>query len=111
VDEVIIGAPFHITKYMVDLERIQVVVHSLTEDFSLLPDEPDPYREVKELGIYQEVELSYKLTTSDILQRIIKNRLEYESRNTKKVEKDKKVAESVTFVPEEIDVHNRPRYN
>jgi ethanolamine-phosphate cytidylyltransferase len=111
VDEVIIGAPFHVSKYMVDLEKIQVVVHSSIDDVGLLPDEPDPYREVKELGIYQEVQLSYKLTTSDILQRIIKNRLEYETRNTKKVEKDKKVAEGITFIPEEIDVHNRPSYN
>ena len=110
VDEVIIGAPFHVSKYVLDLAKIQVVVHNLTEDLHLLPGEPDPYREVKELGIYHEVSLDYTLTTADILQRIIKNRLEYESRNTKKVEKDKKVNDGLKFIPEEIDHHNRPKY-
>eukprot|EP01102_Stenamoeba_stenopodia_P010148 TRINITY_DN3026_c0_g3_i10.p1 TRINITY_DN3026_c0_g3~~TRINITY_DN3026_c0_g3_i10.p1 ORF type:complete len:302 (-),score=50.60 TRINITY_DN3026_c0_g3_i10:71-976(-) len=108
VDEVIIGAPFHLSKYMIDLEKIKVVVHNTSEDMELLSNEPDPFQEAKDMGIYTSVTLDYKLTTSDILSRIINNRLQYESRNTKKKAKDEIVAASITVVPEEIDVHNRP---
>jgi len=77
VDEVIIGAPFHLSKYMIDLEKIKVVVQNAEEDIELLPNEPDPFQEAKDLGIHVSVALDYKLTTSDILSRIINNRLQY----------------------------------
>jgi len=108
VDEVIIGAPFHISNYMIDAEKIAIVVENLNEDMGLLENEPDPFKEAKELGIYTGIELTCTLTTGDILSRIINNRLAYESRNTKKIAKDRKIEGEIKFIPEEIDLHNRP---
>lgn len=95
VDEVVIGAPYSVTKEILDQGvKVDVVVHGATP---AAPDEDgsDPYRLPKERGIYKELENPIKLTTSKIVERIIQHRLKYQARNKKKQEKELRIIESV----------------
>jgi len=86
-DEVVIGAPFHVSKEMIDQLKINVVVHG--DDVLIRgPDGQDPYELPKKMGTYQEVKSTPDMNTSDIVRRIIDNRLKYEERNKKKEKKE-----------------------
>eukprot|EP01117_Protostelium_nocturnum_P000886 TRINITY_DN11224_c0_g1_i1.p1 TRINITY_DN11224_c0_g1~~TRINITY_DN11224_c0_g1_i1.p1 ORF type:complete len:376 (+),score=122.75 TRINITY_DN11224_c0_g1_i1:91-1218(+) len=89
VDEVIIGAPFSLTKEMIK-GRIHVVVHGTSEDARSGTNKPseDPYQAAKELGIYQTISSPSTTTTSNIIDRIIENRNSFEARNKKKEAKE-----------------------
>lgn len=90
VDEVIIGAPYSVTKELLEGPpfKIAVVAHGRTDVDPDL-DQEDPYRLPKELGIYQEVETKFShLTTQTMVDRIIARRQEYEERNRKKQAKE-----------------------
>jgi len=91
VDEVVIGAPFNVTKEMVEQLHIDLVVHG--DDTVAKPNNVDPYEVPKSLGIYKEVKSTNGLTTTDLIQRIIDNRIKYESRNKKKEAKEVKYIE------------------
>ncbi|XP_008574517.1 PREDICTED: ethanolamine-phosphate cytidylyltransferase isoform X2 [Galeopterus variegatus] len=67
--------------------RVDLVCHGKTE---IMPDRDgsDPYQEPKRRGIFRQVDSGSDLTTDLIVQRIIKNRLEYEARNQKKEAKE-----------------------
>jgi len=56
-------------------------------------DGSDPYEHPKKLGIFKTVESNNSLTTADIVQRIIRHKLEYETRNKKKETKELAVLE------------------
>lgn len=60
----------------------------------------DPYRVAKELGIYQEVEMTNPLCTDDVVSRIIENRLKYEKRNASRSKKEMAYIESRSYVAE-----------
>uniref|UniRef100_A0A8C5QEI0 ethanolamine-phosphate cytidylyltransferase n=1 Tax=Leptobrachium leishanense TaxID=445787 RepID=A0A8C5QEI0_9ANUR len=87
VSEVVIGAPYAVTADLIDHFKVDMVYHGKTE---VLPDKDgsDPYAEPKRRGIFQTVDSGNSLSTDDIVQRIIKNRLEYEARNQKKEAKE-----------------------
>jgi len=87
VDEVVIGAPFHVSKEMIDQMKIDVVVHG-DDPVILGPDGIDPYELPKKTGIYKEVKSTPQMTTTDIINRIVSNRLKYEERNKKKEAKE-----------------------
>ncbi|EGC40222.1 phosphoethanolamine-cytidyltransferase [Dictyostelium purpureum] len=88
VDEVVIGAPFSVTKEMIESLHINVVVHG-DDPVILGPDNgADPYKLPKEMGIYKEIAHTEGLTASEIVQRIIDNRLQFEARNRKKQAKE-----------------------
>ncbi|XP_069809770.1 ethanolamine-phosphate cytidylyltransferase isoform X2 [Dendropsophus ebraccatus] len=93
VSEVVIGAPYSVTSDLLDHFKVDLVCHGKTE---VLPDKDgsDPYAEPKRRGIFQTVNSGNNLTTDDIVQRIIKNRLEYEARNQKKEAKELAVLEA-----------------
>jgi ethanolamine-phosphate cytidylyltransferase len=105
VDEVVIGAPWNVTKDMVTTLNIRVVAGgSITKlDDSVVDDmndgvkspsdklkflSNDPYAAIRNLNIYQEIETSHFLRTSDVVERIINNRLKYEKRNEKRSAKE-----------------------
>ncbi|DBA13632.1 TPA: hypothetical protein GDO54_018435, partial [Pyxicephalus adspersus] len=92
VSEVVIGAPYSVTSDLLDHFKVDLVCHGKTE---VLPDKDgsDPYAEPKRRGIFRTVDSGNNLTTDDIVQRIIKNRLEYEARNQKKEAKELAVLE------------------
>jgi len=90
VDEVIIGAPWKITEEFLKSQKINLVVHGTVNDPAYIPVEEDPFEIPRKLGILKSVESPRKLTTSEIVDRIIKNRQQYEERNRKKEAKELK---------------------
>ncbi|KAM6972527.1 LOW QUALITY PROTEIN: ethanolamine-phosphate cytidylyltransferase-like [Aplochiton taeniatus] len=93
VSEVVIGAPYAVGKDLLDL-KVDLVCHGKTEVF---PDKDgsDPYAEPKKRGIFRTVDSVNSLTTDDIVQRIIENRLQFEARNQKKEAKEMAVIEAM----------------
>ncbi|ORX41848.1 Nucleotidylyl transferase [Piromyces finnis] len=88
VDEVIIGAPYSVTKDVLNkVYKIDIVAHGITPSAPDL-DGIDPYALPKSLGIYKQIETPHpELTTNNIIQRIIDHRKVYEERNRRKAEK------------------------
>ncbi|KAH9549269.1 hypothetical protein CY35_10G008900 [Sphagnum magellanicum] len=99
VDEVIIGAPWEVTKDMITTFNISVVVHgTCAEPNELKNGESDPYAAAKEMGIFKILESPLNMTTSTIIQRILTNHEAYKKRNEKKVESENKYYQSKTYV-------------
>ncbi|XP_074512711.1 ethanolamine-phosphate cytidylyltransferase-like isoform X2 [Sebastes fasciatus] len=73
VSEVVIGAPFAVTKDLLDHFKVDLVCHGKTE---IYPDKDgsDPYAEPRRKAILRTVDSGNSLTTYAIVQRIIKNR-------------------------------------
>jgi len=87
VGEVVIGAPYSITRGLINHFKIDVVAHGKTP---VMPDVDgkDPYEEPKQLGIFKTLDSKNDLTTQDIVERIIQNRLNFQKRNKKKEAKE-----------------------
>ncbi|KAK9881392.1 hypothetical protein WA026_016281 [Henosepilachna vigintioctopunctata] len=87
VSEVVIGAPYSVTADLMDHFKVQVVAHGSTP---VAPDEAgrDPYLYPKEIGKFKTIESGNDMTTEKIVERIIRNRLEFEARNLKKEKKE-----------------------
>jgi len=85
VDEVVIGAELIITKEMIQSMRVNYVVYGTT---SFVEDSLEYYKVPQEMGILKQLESPSSLTTSEIVSRILANRLNFEERNKKKQEKE-----------------------
>ncbi|XP_039860401.1 ethanolamine-phosphate cytidylyltransferase isoform X2 [Simochromis diagramma] len=74
--------------------QVDLVCHGKTE---VLPDKDgvDPYAEPKKRGVFRAIDSGNNLTTDDIVQRIIENRLQFEARNQKKEAKEMAVIEAM----------------
>ncbi|XP_077427137.1 ethanolamine-phosphate cytidylyltransferase isoform X1 [Vanacampus margaritifer] len=94
VSEVVIGAPYAVTRDLLDHFKVDLVCHGMTKVF---PDKDgsDPYAEPKKRGIFRTIDSANSLTTDDIVQRIIENRLQFEARNQKKEAKEMVVIEAM----------------
>ncbi|XP_061625874.1 ethanolamine-phosphate cytidylyltransferase isoform X2 [Phyllopteryx taeniolatus] len=94
VSEVVIGAPYAVTKDLLDHFKVDLVCHGMTKVF---PDKDgsEPYAEPKRRGIFRTIDSANNLTTDDIVQRIIENRLQFEARNQKKEAKEMAVIEAM----------------
>jgi len=94
VSEVVIGAPYAVTEALLDQLAVNRVCHGRTH---VMPDEDgrDPYEVPKRRGIFATVDSGSTMTTGDIVQRIIKHRLEFEERNQKKEKKERAVFEAM----------------
>ncbi|KAI3443444.1 hypothetical protein Pfo_000109 [Paulownia fortunei] len=91
VDEVIIGAPWEVTKDMITTFNISLVVHgTISENNPFLNGKSDPYVVPKSMGIFQMLESPKDITTTSIAQRIIANHEIYVKRNAKKEVSEKK---------------------
>lgn len=91
VDEVIIGAPWDVTKDMITTFNISLVVHgTVAESNSFLNGAHDPYEVPKSMGIFHMLESPKDITTTSVAQRIIANHEAYKKRNVKKAESEKK---------------------
>ncbi|KAK3011052.1 hypothetical protein RJ639_012462 [Escallonia herrerae] len=85
VDEVIIGAPWEVTKDMLTTFNISLVVHgTVAESNSLLNGKADPYVVPKNLGIFRALESPKDITTTSVARRIVANHEIYMKRNAKK---------------------------
>lgn len=87
VSEVVIGAPYVITKELMDHFKVDSVVHGKTR---IMPGEngEDPFEVPKKEGKFVIVDSGNDMTTEKIVERIIRNRLEYEARNLQKEKKE-----------------------
>jgi len=87
VDEVVIGAPYSVTKEMMDHFNVAVVCHGATP-VSLDLGGEDPYAEPKRQGKFVAVDSGNSLTTEKLVERIVARRMDYEERNKKKEAKE-----------------------
>ncbi|XP_058810658.1 ethanolamine-phosphate cytidylyltransferase-like [Phymastichus coffea] len=83
VNEVVIGAPYEVSKDLMEHFNVSVVCHGQT---SIMPCEnaSDPYAEPKRQNKFKILDSGNEMTTEKIVERIILHRLEYEKRNLKK---------------------------
>jgi len=85
-DEVVIGAPLEVSKEFVEAMRISVVCCGTTpHSYATLPN---PYKMAKDLGILHVLESPSKLTTPEVITRILENHKMFEERNKKKEAKE-----------------------
>lgn len=99
VDEVIIGAPWEVTKDMIKTFNISLVVHgTVAENGDLVNGENDPYIAAKELGIFKVIESPRDILTTTIIKRIVANHEQYKKRNEKKGESERKYYEGKTYI-------------
>jgi len=98
VDEVIIGAPWFISKDMTITMNISLVVEC--KNFKVKEENEDRFSVPKGMGKYQEVELKTNLTTEEILRRIIGNREQFEKKFEIREKKEKAYVASRQFVVE-----------
>ncbi|KAE9614031.1 putative ethanolamine-phosphate cytidylyltransferase [Lupinus albus] len=97
VDEVIIGAPWQITKDMITTFNISMVVHGTVAEYSLF-NESDPYEVPKNMGIFHLLESPKDITTTLLAQRIMANHEAYMKRNAKKGLSEKRYYEEKKYV-------------
>jgi ethanolamine-phosphate cytidylyltransferase len=109
VDEVVIGAPWVVTKDLITTLNLDIVCSGTNTkmDADLEPlvvssdtsassssqsngRKPmgDAYADPRMLGIFREIETTHALTTEDVVNRLIQNRQEYEQRNAKRAPKE-----------------------
>eukprot|EP00963_Diacronema_lutheri_P007138 scaffold626_cov337-Pavlova_lutheri.AAC.23 len=86
VDEVIISAPAEVTLDLVQTFNIQVVVHGTSAESNEHPhlDKDKRYKVPMEMGIFLELRSPRDMTTSGLIDRILRNREQYLERNRKK---------------------------
>lgn len=80
VDDVIIGAPFTIGAELMEHFNVDVVCHGqlkISDDADL----QDPYMLPKKMGKFVLIDSENTMTTEQIVERIIRNRMEYNNRN------------------------------
>ncbi|XP_011153206.1 ethanolamine-phosphate cytidylyltransferase isoform X1 [Harpegnathos saltator] len=87
VNEVVIGAPYEVTRNLMEHFNVSVVCHGQTP---IMPceDGSDPYAEPKRQNKFKLLDSGNDMTTEKIVERIILHRLEYENRNIRKEKKE-----------------------
>ncbi|XP_039131751.1 ethanolamine-phosphate cytidylyltransferase-like isoform X2 [Dioscorea cayenensis subsp. rotundata] len=97
VDEVIIGAPWEVTKDMIATFNISLVVHGTIAENNRRC-EFDPYAIARSMGIFQMITSPSNITSTSVESRIIDNYEAYEKRNLKKKESEDRYYAEKKFV-------------
>lgn len=105
VSEVVIGAPYEVSKDLMEHFKVDVVCHGQTPIMDDVNDK-DPYAYPKACGKFQMIDSGNHLTTNDIIERIITHRLQYEARNKAKADKENKIYESLQKQKEKNGVNS-----
>jgi ethanolamine-phosphate cytidylyltransferase len=101
VDEVIIGAPWDITKDLIVSMNISLVVEGGRTKIDFTDEKlPDPFLIPKQLGVYKKLDIQVKMTTDVIIQRILGNLKAFELRNSVREKKEQQYIESRKYVEE-----------
>ncbi|CAG9088273.1 unnamed protein product [Plutella xylostella] len=87
VHEVVIGAPYEVTAELMDHFKVRVVCHGATP-IARGAGGTDPYAEPKRRNCFKIIDSGNTMTTEDIVQRIIRHRLDFEVRNSRKEKKE-----------------------
>ncbi|KAG2404460.1 Ethanolamine-phosphate cytidylyltransferase [Vigna angularis] len=94
VDEVIIGAPWEVSKDMITTFNISIVVHgTVAENNDFEKEQCNPYAVPISMGIFKVLESPLGITTTTIIKRIVSNHEAYQKRNEKKGESEKRYYE------------------
>ncbi|RNF04034.1 putative ethanolamine-phosphate cytidylyltransferase [Trypanosoma conorhini] len=88
VDEVVLGAPYEVTRAVIDSLGITAVVGGKTCDAYEYGDGRDAYAVPKELGCFHEVDSGCDLTTHAIIERVVQNQVTFLKRQAAKRLKD-----------------------
>lgn len=101
-DEVVIGAPWTVTKDLITSLGIHIVASGSNSkvDLDYARGSSDPYEAAKKMGIFREIESTHTLQTDDVVKRIIDNRLKYEERNKNRGAKEASYLAQKEFVAE-----------
>jgi len=101
VDEVIMGAPWVVSKEMITTMHISVIASAPNIDYSLKEaanNYVDPFQVAKELNIFHEIDTSKFLTTDTIIERILSNRQKMQAvYERKKIKEQNYVQESTEW--------------
>jgi ethanolamine-phosphate cytidylyltransferase len=97
VDEVIIGAPWEVSRDMITTFNISLVVHGTVAEGTSV-GEDDPYALPKSMGIFQIVTSPKTITSVSVATRIIDNHEAYKKRNLKKKASEDKYYTQKKFV-------------
>ena len=99
VDEVIIGAPWEVSRDMITTFNISLVVHgTIAENDDFQKEESNPYAVPISMGIFRVLVSPLGITTTTIIRRIVSNHEAFQKRNEKKGESEKRYYESKTHV-------------
>ncbi|GAB2271060.1 Ethanolamine-phosphate cytidylyltransferase, variant 2 [Dionaea muscipula] len=99
VDEVIIGAPWEVSKDMITTFNISLVVHgTVAESNDFQKEQDNPYAVPLSMGIFQVLESPLDITTTTIIKRIVSNHEAYQKRNDKKVDSERRYYEDKQYV-------------
>ncbi|CAI0387235.1 unnamed protein product [Linum tenue] len=99
VDEVIIGAPWEVSRDVITTFNISLVVHgTVAERNSSSPGGSDPYAVPKAMGIFRMLDSPKDITTTSVTKRIIANHEAYTKRNAKKTQSEKKYYDEKVYV-------------
>ncbi|KAG6497464.1 hypothetical protein ZIOFF_041301 [Zingiber officinale] len=99
VDEVIIGAPWEVSKDMITTFDISLVVHgTIAENMDFLKEDSNPYSVPMAMGIYKQLQSPLDITTSTIIKRIVSNHEAYQKRNEKKEASERRYYENKSYV-------------
>lgn len=87
VDDVVVGAPYQISKDLIKSLNIKNVVHARSQEDLVLEEHQhiDPNKVPKELGIYEEFDIETEVTVETIAQRVVDNREKYKAKYDKKI--------------------------
>jgi ethanolamine-phosphate cytidylyltransferase len=95
VDDIVIGAPYILTKDLISSLNISTVVHVTDTDEDVVKEEfndIDPFTVAKEMGIFKEIEIKdpfYNITTESIAQRVYNNQAAFMKKFQNKAAKEK----------------------
>ncbi|PKA51167.1 ethanolamine-phosphate cytidylyltransferase [Apostasia shenzhenica] len=102
VDEVIIGAPWEVSKDMITTFNISLVVHgTIAENMDYLKEKSNPYAIPIMMKMFREIGSPLDITTSTIIKRIVANHEAYQKRNDRKEEIERRYYENKTFISED----------
>ncbi|XP_019461806.1 PREDICTED: ethanolamine-phosphate cytidylyltransferase-like [Lupinus angustifolius] len=99
VDEVIIGAPWEVSKDMLTTFNISLVVHgTIAENHDFEKEKSNPYAVPISMGVFKILDSPLDITTTTIIRRILSNHEAYQKRNEKKGASEKRYYEDKTHV-------------
>lgn len=110
VDDVLIDAPYGITREMIASLKISVVVHGLHKgEYRYVPEhggpEIDPHAVPKEMGIFHEISSDCDLSVRNIIHRIRENQEQLSSKFVKKIKVEQQ------YYEERYKAHSPPKAN
>jgi len=97
VDDVIIGAPWSLSRNMIKILNICKVVSTKNTELSTSPDQSDRFCVAKEMGIYSEIRADTEYNTDMLMKRIVAQQETLETQNQARVQKAKQYSEESGF--------------